>query len=157
MFGGPIRKAEKHWSRVNKELLYFRYILPLSCVPLTSFIVKVIRSIPCFLVINSLIVPGSFYISWIPTHLKLKAPLPSGIFFLTYCSNTELCKAFPFVSSYSFTEASNTLSIFLVLSMFWCDIHPPGNFRAHYDSIYRSLSVYDTIIQHTTGSQLNVC
>lgn len=82
----------------------------------------------------------SFYISWIPTHLKLKAPLPSGIFFLTYCSNTELCKAFLFVSSYSFTEDSNTLSIFfLVLSIFWCDIATSGSFRAHYDSIYRSI------------------
>lgn len=81
----------------------------------------------------------SFYISWVSTHLKLKAPLPAGTFFLSHCSNTEFC-----------TEASNTLSIFfLVLSMFWCDIPTSGSCMAHYDSICRSISLCMTLSFNT--------
>lgn len=76
-----------------------------------------------------------------------------GIFFLTYCSNTELCKAFLFVSSYSFTE-----DLILCPSSSWhlacVGVTYPLQVASGLTMIASTgLSVYDTIFQYTTGSQ----
>lgn len=117
MFGGPIRKAEKHWSRVNKELLYFRYIyiLPLSCVPLTSFIVMSSIQFPAFLLLTPWLFPGHFTFHGFPLTWNLK-PLFHQAYSSLHTAQT-LSSAKP---SHLFPVIPSLRPLILCPSSSWC-------------------------------------